>query len=55
MYNICMRNKTDMVRKDFYLTKKQIETLSKEAFKAGVTFSEILRRILDCYISDSEK
>ena len=45
-----MRNKTEMVRKDFYLTKKQVEMLEKEAIDKGVTFSEILRRILEDYI-----
>ncbi len=48
-----MRNKTEMIRKDFYLTKKQIEVLEKEAKEKGVTFSEILRRILDNYINKS--
>jgi len=39
-----------MIRKDFYLTSRQIEILEKEAYEAGITFSEILRRILDDYI-----
>lgn len=54
MYNICMRNKTDMVRKDFYLTKKQVTFAKEEANKIGVTFSEILRRILDSYINNRD-
>jgi len=45
-----MRNKTEMIRKDFYLTKKQVEIIDKEANEKGVTFSEILRRILDEYV-----
>ena len=49
-----MRNKTEMIRKDFYLTRKQIEALEKESNDIGVTFSEILRRILDNYISDKK-
>ena len=45
-----MRNKTEMVRKNFYLTKKQIEELDKDALQNGISFSEMLRRILDKYI-----
>ncbi len=44
-----MRNKTEMKRKNFYITKKQIEMLDYEASKAGITFSEMLRRVLDDY------
>lgn len=44
-----MRNKTEMLRKNFYLTKKQIEMLDREALKSGITFSEMLRRVLDDY------
>jgi len=55
MYNICMRNKTEMVRKDFYLTKKQVEILNNESSMLGITFSEVLRRILDSYIKEKNK
>ena len=44
-----------MVRKDFYLTKKQIKMLNNEAVNSGITFSEILRRILDDYIKKNEQ
>jgi len=49
-----MRNKTEMIRKDFYLTKNQVESLNKEASKIGITFSEILRRILDDHLRKNE-
>jgi len=50
-----MRNKTEMIRKDFYLTKKQVEILNGESATLGITFSEILRRILDSYIRGKSK
>lgn len=50
-----MRNKTEMVRKDFYLTKKQVEILNNESSMLGITFSEVLRRILDSYIKEKNK
>ena len=49
-----MRKKTEMLRKDFYLTKKQVEFIDKDAAEKGVTFSEILRRILDNYIGQND-
>jgi hypothetical protein len=49
-----MRKKTEMLRKDFYLTKKQVEFIDKEAIEKGITFSEILRRILDNYIKQND-
>ena len=49
-----MKNRIKMIRKDFYLTEKQITILGKEAFEKGVTFSEILRRVLDDYVGDKK-
>ncbi len=45
-----MRKKTEMVRKNIYLTQKQIKTLEIDASMNGIVFSEMLRRILDKYI-----
>ena len=47
-----MRNKTEMKRKNFYLTKKQIEMLEVMSIKNGISFSEMLRRAIDIYIRD---
>ena len=41
-----------MKRKDFYLTEHEIEELNKEAKKLGITFSELLRRIVDRHLED---
>lgn len=54
LYNICMRNKIEMERKNFYLTKKQAEELEKDANRNGITFSEMLRRVLDKFIQSRE-
>ena len=45
-----MRTKTDMIRKDFYLTKNQSETMTKIAKEKGITFSELIRRVMDEYL-----
>jgi len=52
VYNIRrnMRTKTDMIRKDFYLTKNQSETMTKIAKEKGITFSELIRRVMDEYL-----
>jgi hypothetical protein len=55
MYNICkgnknMRTKTDMIRKDFYITKNQSEMMIKVSKTKGITFSELMRRIMDDYL-----
>lgn len=42
-----------MKRKNFSLSKKQIENLDTESRKTGISSSEILRRIIDKYF-DSE-
>jgi len=51
-----MRTKTDMVRKDFYITKNQIDLISKISKKKGITFSELMRRVMDDYLEkETEK
>ena len=45
-----MRTKTDMVRKDFYITKNQIDLISTISKKKGITFSELMRRVMDDYL-----
>jgi len=44
-----MRTKTDMIRKDFYITKNQSEMMIKVSKTKGITFSELMRRIMDDY------
>ena len=39
-----------MKRKDFYLTEYEIDQLNKEAKKLGITFSELLRRVVDRHL-----
>ena len=39
-----------MVRKDFYITRNQINLISKIAKNKGITFSEFMRRIMDDYL-----
>ena len=45
-----MRTKTDMVRKDFYITKNQLEMIIRVSKTKGITFSELMRRIMDDYL-----
>lgn len=45
-----MRKKTDMVRKDFYITKLQLCSMVDLSKKKGITFSELMRRIMDNYL-----
>lgn len=47
-----MRKKSQMVRKNIYLTINQIKELEKNAYENGIVFSEMLRRILDKYIKN---
>jgi hypothetical protein len=49
-----MRTKTDMVRKDFYITKNQEENMFKIAKEKGITFSELIRRVMDEYLEKME-
>jgi len=50
-----MRGKTDMVRKDFYITKKQLGAMIKCSKKIGINFSELMRRIMDDYLEKEIK
>lgn len=45
-----MRTKTDMIRKDFYITKEQSDSLIRISKTKGYTFSEFMRRIMDDYL-----
>jgi len=40
-----------MQRKQVYLTEGQIETINKESRSSGLSFSELLRRIIDKALS----
>ena len=42
-----------MVRRQCYLSEVQIVALKKEAKSLGITFSELLRRVLDRHIASS--
>lgn len=35
-----------------YLSKRQIESLKKESKEKDISYSEIVRRLLDCYYFD---
>ena len=50
-----MRTKTDMVRKDFYITKNQLKMVIKASNIEGITFSELMRRIMNDYLKKYEK
>ncbi len=43
-----------MKRKDFYLAEREIEGLDKAAEKLGISTSELLRRIIDKYLEETE-
>jgi len=43
-------SKKKMRRTDLYLTQKQYEEVSKEAEERGINFSEMFRKIVDCYL-----
>jgi len=45
-----MRTKTDMVRKDFYITRNQVDLISEISKNKGITFSELMRRVMDDYL-----
>ena len=46
-----MRPKTNSIRKNMYFSLEEVGVLSKLASEKGITFSEIVRRILDNFIS----
>lgn len=41
--------RTPMLRKQFFLTKPQVDNLEREAAKRGCSTVEVLRRIIDEY------
>lgn len=41
-----------MKRTQIFLTEKQVETITKEAEKSEIRFSEMLRRIVDFYFEN---
>ena len=45
---------SDMVKKLICLSKPQVELLKQEAQKLGISFSEMLRRILDQWLQDKK-
>jgi hypothetical protein len=49
-----MRTKTDMKRKNFYLSKREIESLESKSKKIGISVSELLRRIIDSYFENTK-
>jgi len=48
-----MKNKTLQIKTMYYSTK-EVEFIAKEAEKKAITFSEMVRRILDDYIERKE-
>ena len=55
MYNESMRTKTDMERKNYYLSKREIESLESKSKELGINISELLRRIIDSYFYKNSK
>ena len=41
-----------MKRRIMYYTSRQIENLDKIAKEKGITFSELVRRVLDTYLDE---
>ena len=41
--------KTKMRKIDLYITNKQYEVLRRESEERGITFSEVLRRLIEFY------
>jgi len=39
-----------MIRKDVYLTERQLEALNKQTKKLGISLAELIRRIIDQYL-----
>ena len=50
-----MRDKTNMIRTNLFLTKKQHSAIKKLAKEKGITFSEMFRKIVDMYLERKEK
>jgi hypothetical protein len=50
-----MRPNTNAVRKNMYFSSEEVEVLSKMAKEKSITFSEIVRRILDNFIDIVKK
>ena len=50
-----VRKATGMKRVDFYLSKIQIEKISKLTKKTGLSASEIMRRAIDEYWEKEKK
>lgn len=44
-----------MIRKDVYLTEKQIKRLQKEAKTTGLSFADVIRRIVDAHFKEKDK
>jgi len=44
-----------MIRKDLYFTKQQIEKLQEITEETGITFSELVRRAIDSFLSKEIK
>lgn len=49
-----MKKKT-LVIKTLYFSEREIEALNKEAMEKSITFSEMVRRILDNHIDKKDK
>ena len=49
-----MRTNRDMIKKNFYLSIKEIELLENKAKDLGITVSEVIRRIIDSYFENSK-
>lgn len=46
---------TNLIRTQIYFSEKERTFLKKEADELGISFSEIIRRILDKHIEEKEE
>jgi len=44
-----------MIRKDVYFTLQQIKRIEREMKTTGLSFSELLRRIVDLYFEQRDR
>lgn len=50
-----MRTKQNRTKKEIYLPNINIEKINKESYAKGISFSELVRRIIDEYYEVQQK
>jgi len=48
-------SKSKMKRTNLYITEKQHNNVSKDAEERGINFSEMFRKIIDCYYDNKKQ